>query len=79
MRIFGLKRLEVTGGCRNLCNKEVQNIYHSPILVCKSRRMRWTWYMEDDRYKNRYLERVYIQDKVKDLTLDGRTLLREIK
>jgi hypothetical protein len=42
-RIFGLKRDEVTGGCRKLHNKELHNLYSSPsiIRVIKSRRMRW--------------------------------------
>jgi hypothetical protein len=42
-RIFGPKRDEVTGGCRNLHNEELHNLYSSPsiIRIIKSRRMRW--------------------------------------
>jgi hypothetical protein len=42
-RIFGPKRNEVTGECRRLHNKELNDLYSSPniIRVIKSRRMRW--------------------------------------
>jgi hypothetical protein len=42
-RIFGLKRDEVTGEWRKLCNKELCDLYSSPsiIRIMKSRRMRW--------------------------------------
>jgi hypothetical protein len=41
--IFGPKRNDVTGGCRNQHNEELHNLYHSPsiIRIIKSRRMRW--------------------------------------
>jgi hypothetical protein len=41
-RIFGLKRDEVTGGCRKLHN-ELHNLYSSPSIIrmINSRRMRW--------------------------------------
>jgi hypothetical protein len=40
-RILGPKRDEVTGGWRKLYNKEVHNLYSSPIIIriIKSRRM----------------------------------------
>jgi hypothetical protein len=43
-RIFGPKRDEVTGGWRNLHNKELHGLYSSPNIVrmIKARRMRWT-------------------------------------
>jgi hypothetical protein len=42
-RIFGLKREEVTGGWRKLCNEELHNFYSSSniIKMIKPRRMRW--------------------------------------
>jgi hypothetical protein len=42
-RIFGLRRNEVTGGCRKMHNKELHNLYSSPSIIrmIKSRRMRW--------------------------------------
>jgi hypothetical protein len=42
-RIFGPKRVEVTGGWRKLHNEELHNLYSSPniITMIKSRRMRW--------------------------------------
>jgi hypothetical protein len=42
-RIFGLKRVEVTGGCRKLHDKELRDLYSlsSIIRTVKSRRMRW--------------------------------------
>jgi hypothetical protein len=41
-RIFGLKRDEVTGGCRNLHSEGLHNLYTSPSIIrmIKSRRMR---------------------------------------
>jgi hypothetical protein len=43
LRIHGSKRDEVTGGCRNLHNEELHNLYStsSKIRMIKSRRMRW--------------------------------------
>jgi hypothetical protein len=42
-RIFGPKRDEVTGGLKDLHNKEHCDLYSSPsiIRIIKSRRMRW--------------------------------------
>jgi hypothetical protein len=42
-RIFGSKRDEVTGEWRKLHNKELNDLYTSPIMirVIKSRRMKW--------------------------------------
>jgi hypothetical protein len=41
--MFGLKKLEVTGGWRKLHNKELHNLYSSPSIIrmIKSRSMRW--------------------------------------
>jgi hypothetical protein len=42
-RIFGPKRVEVTGGWRKLHNEELPDLYSltSIIRIIKSRRMRW--------------------------------------
>jgi hypothetical protein len=42
-RIFGPKRVEVTGQCRRLHGGELHNLYSSPDIIrqIKSRRMRW--------------------------------------
>jgi hypothetical protein len=42
-RIFGLKRDELTGGCRKLHKEELHNLYSSPSIIrmIKSTRMRW--------------------------------------
>ena len=43
MKIFGSKRVEVTGEWRKLHNEELSDLYCSPniIWVIKSRGMRW--------------------------------------
>jgi hypothetical protein len=43
-KIFELKRNEVIGGWKKLCNEEYHNLYSSAtiIRIIKSRRMRWT-------------------------------------
>jgi hypothetical protein len=42
-RIFGPKRVEVTGEWRKLYNEELRDLYSSPsiIRIIKSRRMKW--------------------------------------
>ena len=43
-RIFGPRRVEVTGDWRRLYNEEINVLYSSPniVRVIKSRRMRWS-------------------------------------
>jgi hypothetical protein len=43
LRIFEMKRDEVTGGWRKLHDYELHDLYSSPsiIRIIKSRRMRW--------------------------------------
>jgi hypothetical protein len=43
-RIFGPKKIEVTGGWKKLHNEQLHNLYSSPsiIKITNSRRMRWT-------------------------------------
>jgi hypothetical protein len=46
-KIFGPKRVGVTGEWRKLHNEELRDLYSSPniIRIIKSRRMRWTGYV----------------------------------
>jgi hypothetical protein len=43
MKIFGLKRDEVTEGWRKLHNEELHNLYSSPSIIrmIKARTIRW--------------------------------------
>jgi hypothetical protein len=41
-RIFGPKRDEIIGGLEKLDNEDFHNLYSSPNIMMKSRRMRWT-------------------------------------
>jgi hypothetical protein len=45
--LFGPKREEVIGGCRELHNEELHKLYfsHNIIGMMKSRRMRWEWHV----------------------------------
>jgi len=47
LRIFGLRRDEVTGEWRRLHNEELNDLYSSRnnVPVIKSRRMRWAWHV----------------------------------
>jgi hypothetical protein len=67
LRIFGLKRDEVTGGWRKLHNEELHDLYTSPntIGMIKSRKMRWAGYvarMGEKRNENRdhYEDKMYV-------------------
>jgi hypothetical protein len=52
-RIFGPKRVRVTGGWRKLHNEELHNLYSSPsiIRIIKSRRIRWAGHVARMREK----------------------------
>jgi hypothetical protein len=49
LRIFGLKRDEVTGEWRKLHNEELRDLYSSPsiIKIIMSRRMRWAGHVAE--------------------------------
>jgi hypothetical protein len=40
-RIFGSKREEVTGGCREPYNDELHNLHSSPKITIKSNQENW--------------------------------------
>jgi hypothetical protein len=40
-RIFGPKRVEVTGGWRKLHNEELRDLYSSPSIIRIIKSMRW--------------------------------------
>jgi len=59
-RVFGRKRIEVTGAWRKLHNEELNDLYSLPniVRVVKSRRMRWAGHvarMGEDRGVHRVL------------------------
>jgi hypothetical protein len=56
MRIFGLKRDEVTAGWRKLHDEELHNLYYSPAIIRmnKSRRMRWAGHVARMEKSNAY-------------------------
>jgi hypothetical protein len=61
-RIFGPKRVEVIGGCRELYNEKLYSLYSSPskIRMIKSKRMRWSGHvarMGEKRHAYRILVR----------------------
>jgi hypothetical protein len=55
LRIFGPKRVDVTGERRKLHNEELNDQYRSPniIRVIKSRRMRWERHVASMREEER--------------------------
>jgi hypothetical protein len=56
-RILGPKRAEVTGEWKKLHNEELHILYSSPIIIrqIKSRRIRWTGHMGEERNVYRVL------------------------
>jgi hypothetical protein len=48
LRIFGSKRVEVTGGCSNLHIEKLHNLYSFPAIIrmIKSKRIRWAGHVE---------------------------------
>jgi hypothetical protein len=75
-RIFGLKRVEVTGEWRKLHNEELHILYSSTdIRQIKSRRMRWAGHVARMR-EERKLYKVLVgkpeRDHLKDQGLDAR-------
>ena len=61
LRIFGVKRNEVTGEWRRLHNEELNDFYCSPniVRVIKSRRMRWAGHVAR-MVEERGVYRVYV-------------------
>jgi hypothetical protein len=83
-RIFGLKRVEVTGEWRKLHNEELNDLYWSPstFRLIKSREMRWGSHVTRMR-KRRALYRVLVgkpegESHLGDQDVDGNIRLRWI-
>ena len=81
-KIFGNKRVKVTGEWRRLHNEELQDLCWSPntVWVLKSRRMRWVWH-EACRGKGVvdigfWWENLRGRDHWEDLGIDGRKILK---
>jgi len=83
-RIFGPKRVKVTGEWRKLHNEELNDLYRSPniVRVIKSRGMRWAGYvarMEDRRGVYKVLMgKPEGKKHLEDPRIDGRIILRWI-
>jgi hypothetical protein len=83
-RIFGPKRIEVTGEWRGLHNKELYALYSSPniIRVVKSRRLRWAGHVARTG-ERRGADRALVgkpegRNRLKDPGVDGRIILKWI-
>jgi hypothetical protein len=83
-RIFGLKRDEVTGGWRKLCNEQLRSVCYSPnrIRMIKSRRMRAIGHVAHmGKMRNVYkisVENCKGKSYSEDLGVDGRIILKWI-
>jgi hypothetical protein len=52
--IFGARREELTGGWIKLHNEELHNLYSSPVIVLKLRRMTWAAHVACMTYEKRF-------------------------
>ena len=82
-RIFGPKTDGVTGEWRKLHNDELNDLYSSPNIVIKSRRMRWAGNVGNVRRKGGVCTRFWWgnlreRDHWGDQDVDGRIILRWI-
>ena len=83
-RVFGPKRVEVTGEWRKLHNEELSHLYSLPniVRVVKSRRMRWAGHVAR-MAEGRGVHRVLVgkpegKRTLGDPDVDGRIILRWI-
>jgi hypothetical protein len=67
-RISGPKRDEVTGGWRNLHNKELHSMYSSPSIIrlIKSRKIRWERYAAQIKEKRNTIRYWWESQKERD-------------
>jgi hypothetical protein len=67
-RIFGPKRVEVTGDWRKLHNEELHNLYSSPSIIrmIKSKRMRWAGHVAGIRRRGMYIGYWWESQKERD-------------
>jgi hypothetical protein len=83
-RKFGLKRNEVIGGWRKLHNEDLPNLYSLPgiIITIKSRKMKWTEYVECMGRTGMpigfWWESQKKSDRLDDIDVDERIILRRI-
>ena len=82
LRIFGLKRDEVTGEWRKLHSEELNDLYSSPNIVNKiiSRRMKWAVHVtgmgRGEAYTGVWCGNVKERDHLGEPGVDGRIILR---
>jgi len=71
------KRDEVTGEWRQLCNKELYDLYSSPnIQVIKSQRMRWVGHVARMGRRGAYRVNLREKDRFEHLGICGRIILK---
>jgi hypothetical protein len=83
-RIFGPKRIKVTGGWRKLHNEELHNLYSSPSIIrmIKSRRIKWAGHVAQMERRRMHVEYWWESQKERDhwedQDVDGWTILKWI-
>jgi hypothetical protein len=82
MKIFELKKGDVTVEWRRLRNEELHDLYFSVVWVIKSRRMRWAGHVarqgRGEVYAGLWWGNLMERDHFEDPGVDGRIILRWI-